>query len=198
MLASKSHSIAWKKLIRLHARIRLCQLQKKLSRLYNSSINDSDDIAAWIADILGLSNRSLSATTPMQSLNAHGASLHLSKDGAIVIVKCSHCDTNFLIRMALFKPASRLLGVKAYRIPGLKYESALTGRSRFSSSGWTYCRTLHLGCSHMRVSQNWRDRSSLSWFTLTAIKIPTSMEFRLRPNGFHPLSEIESGRKLPV
>ena len=112
---------------------RLCQLQKKLSTLYSSSLHDSEDIAAWIADILGLSNRSLSnnAITPPQFLTSHGSSLHLSKAGGTFIVNCSHCDENFLIRIILFKPASRLLGVKAYRIPGLKYEYTLTGGAGF-------------------------------------------------------------------
>lgn len=113
---------------------RLCQLQKKLSTLYSSSLDDSEDITDWIADALGLSDFSLTPqmnVTPMQFLNGHGESLHLRNASAIVIVNCSRCEKNFLIRMALLKPPSSLLGVKAYRIPGLDYSFTRIGGAGF-------------------------------------------------------------------
>lgn len=112
---------------------RLCQLQNKLSTLYNSSSSSLDansvDITDWIADALGLSNLSLNHTyiTPMQFVNGHGESLHLRNACAIVIVNCSRCKKNFPIRMALLKPAFSLYGVKAYRIPGLDYSFSRIG-----------------------------------------------------------------------
>lgn len=101
----------------------LHQLQDNLSTLHNTSLEDSEDNAARIADVLGLPNLSLvkDFASPMQFLSAHGGSLHLGNAGAIVIVNCYRCNGNFPIRVALLKPASSLLGVKAYRIPGLKY-----------------------------------------------------------------------------
>lgn len=104
----------------------------KLSTLYSFSL-DSKDITVWIAGTLGLSNLILDGrnVTPMHFLNGHGESLRRRNAGAIVIVNCSRCDRNFLIRMALPKSVSSVLGVKRYRIPGLKYSITKSGRAGF-------------------------------------------------------------------
>ena len=67
----------------------------------------------------------------MHFLNGHGESLRRRNAGAIVIVNCSRCHRNFLIRMALLKSVSGVLGVKRYRIPGLKYSITKGGRAGF-------------------------------------------------------------------
>ena len=108
------------------------QIRNDLSTLFKTSLDDAEDIAVRIADVLGLSNCDLRASpgsfiTPMQYLGTHGGSLHLGNAGAIVNVKCYRCQRSFLIRVALLMPAPMLLGAKVYRIPGLKYRDAQAG-----------------------------------------------------------------------
>ncbi len=106
---------------------RMSQFRDKLGNLYHSYPEDPDDISSWIADAIGLSNTALespvgSVLTPMRFLQTHGDTLHLGNAGAVVGVNCPSCYKNFLLRVALLEPESDVLGAKAYRIPGLRYE----------------------------------------------------------------------------
>lgn len=107
-------------------------LLEQLELLYNTWPEASDGIAHQIADLVGLSGRSLgggyheSEVSPMQFIEAHGGTMHKGpKDhdsgGVIVGVRCLKCHETSLLRAALYKPATDLLGTKAYRIPGLQH-----------------------------------------------------------------------------
>jgi hypothetical protein len=109
----------------------MCQFRDKLSALHDSYPKDPDEITAWIAEAMGLSNRTLkspmSVLTPMYFLNAHGGTLHLGEAGAAVSVNCPSCHKSFLLRVALLKHESHVLEARAYRVPGLKYEFTHAG-----------------------------------------------------------------------
>jgi hypothetical protein len=73
---------------------------------------------------MGISNTSIRPDfSPMANLSSYAGSLHLGAAMAYTIVQCSACHGNFVLRVALIKPASDVLGSAAYRIPGLRYWS---------------------------------------------------------------------------
>lgn len=109
-------------------------LQDWLRMLYDTYDADSEQIASRIADVMGLSNTALnpaSSLSPMKFLSAHGGGLHLGRCNVVANITCAKCQKDFLIRVALLKPGSQLLGVKAYRIPGLKYDFTHPGGAGF-------------------------------------------------------------------
>lgn len=117
---------------------RMRLLREQLRALCNTSPEDSDGISSRIAEIVGLSDRSAlgggyhkSNLSPMQFLGAHGGSMHLGDAGAIVGVNCPRCHQSFLLRVALLEPPSELLGIKAYRVPGLRYRFTHAGGCGF-------------------------------------------------------------------
>ena len=64
-------------------------------------------------------------------MRAHGTTLHLGHLTALVTVNCPSCHKNFLLRVALLKPPSQVLGARAYRVPGLKYAFTHAGGAGF-------------------------------------------------------------------
>ncbi|KAF2167054.1 hypothetical protein M409DRAFT_54268 [Zasmidium cellare ATCC 36951] len=111
---------------RSQLREQLCQFYDNIEGPHNGPIVDR------IADLIDLSNTSLGgaygvAATPIGTLEYHGNTLHHGKAGAIVGMKCMKCQRIFLLRILLYQPISTLLGVKAYRIPGLKYRYSHAG-----------------------------------------------------------------------
>ena len=89
-----------------------------------------------MADAMGLSNTSLNSPvgglTPMNFLRAHGSNLHLGDANmALIGVKCDQCHDIFLLRVAMLAPASQVIGLRAYRIPGLKYLFTHAGGAGF-------------------------------------------------------------------
>ncbi|KAK4507179.1 hypothetical protein PRZ48_000913 [Zasmidium cellare] len=120
----------------IHKRLddgRRARLQEQLHLLYNNFVGPTDvPRTDKIADLIGLSNMSLGEAheeplKPIIFLQLHGGTLHHGNAGAIVGIICTKCQGIFLLRILLYQPASSLIGVKAYRIPGLKY--------RFSHAG---------------------------------------------------------------
>lgn len=103
----------------------MSQLQDKLNEFLATSSENSDHVTNWIAEAIGLSDRSLEGSmsdfSPMSFLQGHGATIHFSSSGALVDLNCHSCHKHFLLRVALLKPDSSVLGAKAYRVPGLKY-----------------------------------------------------------------------------
>jgi hypothetical protein len=115
---------------------RMCGLRDKLSALYDSCPEDPDGITSWIAEAMGLSNTSLECPvsvglSPMRFLEAHGGTLHLGSCGVVVSVNCPRCHKAFLLRVALLKPELHVIGVRGYRVPGLKYEFTHAGGAGF-------------------------------------------------------------------
>lgn len=110
---------------------RMWQLRDKLDEFLASNPENRDDITNWIAEAIGLSNRtlesSMSVLSPMRFLEEHGSTIHFGASGALVDVSCHSCHKNFLVRVALIKPDFYVLGAKAYRFPGLKYQFTHAG-----------------------------------------------------------------------
>ncbi|KAL9045578.1 MAG: hypothetical protein Q9214_001402 [Letrouitia sp. 1 TL-2023] len=104
---------------------RVRQFRDKLNEFITSDSENLDDIVNWIAEAMGLSDRTLecpmSVLSPMRFLDAYGNTIHFGSSGGLVDVICYKCQKSFLIRVALLKPDSYVLGAKAYRVPGLKY-----------------------------------------------------------------------------
>lgn len=114
------------------------QLRHLLSKLCNSKRHEYDHDVSSIADLLGLSNLSLGGSSfncwnmsPMSFLQHHGGTIHHAASGAIVGVRCSNCQNVSLLRIALYRPASIVLGLQVYRIPGLKYFFSHLGGAGF-------------------------------------------------------------------
>ena len=110
---------------------RLRQFRDKLTEFLTSGSENSDNIAEWIAEAMGLSNTTLenpmSIFSPMRFLEGHGGSIHFVNSGALVDVGCYECYRSFLIRVVPLKPDSYVLGATAYRVPGLQYEFTHAG-----------------------------------------------------------------------
>ncbi|VUC25626.1 unnamed protein product [Clonostachys rosea] len=94
-------------------------------------------VASEIGETLGLTDLSLGGghhrvvESPIGFMFSHGGTMHLSETGVMVVVNCMHCHQPFPIRAGLLKPASSLIGVKAYRIPGLRYRFTHQGGAGF-------------------------------------------------------------------
>ena len=121
---------------RLSMHGRLSRLQEKLAIMYDSFPNIPHYHENWVADAMGLSNTSLESPignpiSPMRYLDYHGGTLHLGNAGSLIKVQCTTCKEDFLIRVAVLTPPSHILGSKAYRIPGLKYEHSLASGTGF-------------------------------------------------------------------
>ncbi|KAL9070228.1 MAG: hypothetical protein Q9157_005892 [Trypethelium eluteriae] len=114
---------------------RLCQMLSKLDAISGKTSDDMGDITDWIADAMGLSNKSLENDTtplsPMEFLGGHGSTLHLCGRAALVVVKCSSCLENFLTLVALLDSGANIYGARAYRVPGLRYQFTLEGGAGF-------------------------------------------------------------------
>ena len=116
---------------RLSEEDRLRQFQDKLKQFLASNSENSDNIAEWIAEAMGLSNTTLESRmnplTPMRFVETHGGSIHFINSGAVVEVSCYECHKSFLVRVVPLKPDSCVLGATAYRVPGLQYTFTLAG-----------------------------------------------------------------------
>ncbi|KAK8857284.1 hypothetical protein PGQ11_013196 [Apiospora arundinis] len=108
----------------------LCgQFEALLKTACSSGFHFADEEVNWIADAVGLTNRSSpsAVVTPLGYLNAHGGSLHLGDASAVVDVKCQICSEHFLLRIAMFRNEQHFSQAQAYRIPGLEYHFSLPG-----------------------------------------------------------------------
>jgi hypothetical protein len=115
---------------------RMRELADLLKQLYDSFPESSDDITKRVAEIMGLSNSSgnnplTGGLSPLHHLQTHGGTLHLAARGVVATVNCSKCHRDFLIRVGLLKAPSQVLGVKAYRVPGMKYGFTHKGGAGF-------------------------------------------------------------------
>ncbi|KAL9094076.1 MAG: hypothetical protein Q9165_003746 [Trypethelium subeluteriae] len=114
---------------------RLCQILTKLDAISEKTSDDMGDITGWIAEAMGLSNRSLgnveTPLSPMEFLVGHGGTLHLGGRAALVVVRCSSCLKNFLLLVGLLESEVNVYGAKAYRVPGLRYQFTLEGGAGF-------------------------------------------------------------------
>ena len=69
----------------------------------------------------------MSTVTPMRFLDAHGGTQDLGHLAATVGVQCGVCCKILLLRVAMLSSKSQMLGARAYRAPGLKYEYGHAG-----------------------------------------------------------------------
>lgn len=121
---------------RLEEGNRMQEFKELLKQLYNSFPEYSEELAKQVAETMGLWNSSGSnpltgGLSPLHHLQTHGGTLHLASLGAVVTFMCSHCHRNFLIRVGLLKAPSQVIGVNAYRIPGLRYNFTKAGGTGF-------------------------------------------------------------------
>ncbi|KAI1330297.1 hypothetical protein F5Y16DRAFT_415785 [Xylariaceae sp. FL0255] len=113
---------------RLYDGERTHSLSRQLSELRTASPENENEIISQIAESIGLSKPPVfggrylkSFFSPIQFLDGHGYTLHLGGAGAVAGVTCSQCHKTFLIRVALLRPPSEVVGAQVYRVPGLKY-----------------------------------------------------------------------------
>ncbi|KAI9700953.1 MAG: hypothetical protein M1820_006598 [Bogoriella megaspora] len=115
----------------------LHELNNRIKAIRIRDVPNMEEMTAWIAEAVGLSNRKLESDvvnmdlTPMDFLEAHGGSLHLGDCAVLIAVTCHRCQNDFLLRVALLEPVEHISGAEAFRIPGLRYEHTLAGGAGF-------------------------------------------------------------------
>ena len=126
---------AKKILTRLNEGSRMFHFSSMIRKLVQCPPRSQDDDVRWVADAMGLSNKTLKSSmtelAPLSYTAAHGGTIHLSNDARLAEVVCYTCQRRFLLILALLVPEKRIIGCSAFRIPGLKYFYTQAGGAGF-------------------------------------------------------------------